>query len=67
MKCLKCDGRINYRECHECQNLGDKYIKYWVGTYADCGTVHQWEETYLFLGIDNLCIVDYSEMAECKG
>lgn len=67
MKCLKCGGRINHRECCELETWGDKHVEYWVGTCANCETVHQWEETYLFADIEDLRIVDYSETAECKG
>ena len=61
MKCLKCDERISRRECYELETFGDKHIEYWVGTCANCGTTHQWEEIYLFSGIEDLRIVDYSE------
>jgi hypothetical protein len=61
MKCLKCGGHIDNCERCESEFSGHKHTDYWVGTCANCGTIHQWEEIFISTGIDDLRIVDYSE------
>lgn len=56
LKCLKCNGEIEYDDCYDTECDCNYVIRSYTGHCIECGEKFLWEELYEFKKINDLRI-----------